>query len=102
MPGRDQTGPQGQGPGTGRGLGGCVTRIVGGRGGGLGRGRGAGRGGGGQRGWRNRFFATGLPGWQRGDVAEDEVSALKAEAAQLAANLEQVQQRLDALEPKDI
>jgi hypothetical protein len=64
MPGRDRTGPLGAGPRTGRGLGYCsgynrpgftnpnpVFR------GGLGFGR---RGMG--RGWRHRFYATGIPG----------------------------------------
>ena len=55
---------------TGRAAGYCAgypvpgtMNPVGGRGGwGRGRGRGGGRGG---RGWRNRFYATGLTGWQR-------------------------------------
>ncbi|EFC90450.1 hypothetical protein Dpep_0418 [Dethiosulfovibrio peptidovorans DSM 11002] len=42
MPGRDATGPLGGGPGTGRGLGGCVSGVAG-RGVGFGRGRGFGR-----------------------------------------------------------
>ena len=57
MPGRDNTGPLGQGPKTGRGRGFC---------GGGGRGR-----GGYGRGWRRRnmFHATGLTGWQRDALA---------------------------------
>jgi len=78
MPGRDQTGPNGQGPLTGRGFGDCneVLRSVGrtlgggfgagfgrGFGGAFGRGRGFGPGG---RGQRNVYRQTGLTGWQRG------------------------------------
>jgi len=87
MPGVDRTGPMGQGPRTGRGLGLCGPgeparpaegpAIGLGRGAGRGLGRGGGRrgGGGGQRGWRNWFHATGLTGWQRaaaGAVAESQ------------------------------
>ena len=68
MPGGDRTGPAGMGSMTGRAAGHCAgyaapgyASLVGGRG--LG---GRGRGGGGGRGWRNRFYATGLPGCQRG------------------------------------
>lgn len=72
MPGRNRTGPTGQGPATGRGAGNCsgnavpVSAMAGRRGlGGHARGRGgSGRGQGG-RGWRNRFHATGLTGWQQ-------------------------------------
>lgn len=57
MPNRNGMGPEGRGPGTGRGLGGCVPTardaappVTGaGQGWGRGRGRGAGCGGGGQR-----------------------------------------------------
>ena len=69
MPGGDGTGPGGMGPMTGRAAGFCAgypvagyMNPVGGRG--FGFGGGWGRGGGG-RGWRNRFYATGLTGWQR-------------------------------------
>ena len=47
MPARDKTGPEGKGPGTGRGLGPCVTteeQLEKQRGRGLARGRGAPRG----------------------------------------------------------
>jgi hypothetical protein len=44
MPGQDQTGPAGYGPGTGRGMGPCGKGIVIGRGFGQGAGRGFGRG----------------------------------------------------------
>jgi len=81
MPGGDRTGPQGMGPMTGRAAGYCAGYPVagftnpsmgmgfgGGFGGGFGRGRGYGGFGGG-RGWRNRFYATGLTGWQRAAYA---------------------------------
>ena len=65
MPGGDGTGPGGMGPMTGRAAGYCAgypvpgyMNPIGGRGY-----WGWGRGGG--RGWRNQFYATGLPGWQR-------------------------------------
>jgi len=64
MPFGDGTGPMGYGPMTGRGAGYCAGYSVpgymnpwGGRG--VGWGRGGGRG----RGWRNRYYATGAPGW---------------------------------------
>jgi hypothetical protein len=70
MPGGDRTGPMGRGPMTGRGVGYC-------RGFGapayenpaLGQGfrrRSGFGGGGGRRGWRHRFYATGLSGWRSG------------------------------------
>jgi hypothetical protein len=62
MPGGDRTGPRGLGPMTGRGLGSCYGPQPGGwssagygRFGAFGFGRG--------RGWRHRYYATGLPGW---------------------------------------
>ncbi|HPS58621.1 MAG TPA: DUF5320 domain-containing protein [Spirochaetota bacterium] len=69
MPGLDRTGPMGQGSMTGRGAGYCGGDRVSGYPG-AGRGRGFSgtsnwncRGG---RGWRNRFFATGVPSNRRG------------------------------------
>jgi hypothetical protein len=70
MPRGDGTGPRGMGSMTGRGMGFCTGYGMPGRafGVGFGRGRGGvGPGfGGGGRGWRNMFYATGLPGWMRG------------------------------------
>ena len=74
MPFGDGTGPAGMGPMTGRAAGYCAGYSVPGYmnpipGRGFwGRGRGFGwfgRGRGGGRGWRNWYYATGLPGWQR-------------------------------------
>ena len=67
MPGGDRTGPMGAGPLTGGGFGSCGS-FAGSRGYSRG-GRGAGQGGFGRgHGWRKRFWATGLPRWQRNAV----------------------------------
>jgi hypothetical protein len=67
MPRGDRTGPGGLGPMTGRAAGynvpGYMNPIPGRPGGGFWRGSQYGRGGG--RGWRNMYWATGLPGWMR-------------------------------------
>jgi hypothetical protein len=115
MPRFDRTGPQGQGPQTGRGAGRCAgatnfTPLANGLGrgrgqsGGQGRGQGGGqgRGQGGGRGWRNCFFATGLPGWLRwGQGAAPATTDRDAEIAQLRAQIADANARLAALEPKD-
>jgi hypothetical protein len=60
-----------------------------------------GRGGG--RGWRNQFYATGLPRWQRRTfwdapvTAEDEKQALKNEADFLRSRLQALEERLAAM-----
>ena len=67
MPRGDRTGPTGMGPMTGRAAGYCAGYPVPGYmnpGPRLGLGMRWGRGGGG-RGWRNMYYATGLPGWAR-------------------------------------
>lgn len=124
MPRGDGTGPLGMGAMTGRGAGYCAgTGVPGyanpfpGRGFwmGFGRGRGAwGRGfGGGGRGWRNMFYATGLPGWmryggygapygypapyQRPDP-EMEKQALRNQADYLQSELDAIRRRLDEIE----
>ena len=100
MPGRDRTGPMGAGPRTGRGLGDCGgTPVNPGFGfwGGFGRGFGFGRGRGGMGfGWRNRFFATGVPGWVA-PTPEQEVADLKAQADLMKGQLEAIQKRIDEL-----
>jgi len=73
----------------------------------MGRG-GFGRGsGGGGRGWRHRFFATGLPGWMRfggyqGPMPEitpdQEKIALKSQADALQSEVEAIRKRLAELE----
>ena len=121
MPRGDRTGPMGQGPMTGRGMGYCAGYDVPGFlnrpwgwGGFGGRGRGfygGGFGGGGfGRGWRHRYFATGVPGWMAGGYPsygppamspENELKALQDEAAFLEKSLEEVRKRLTELEAKE-
>ena len=76
-----------------------------GRGGG-GRGRGMGGGG---RGWRNRFYATGLPGWMRfGGYAtpyqnpdpEMEKQELRSQAEALQSELDSIKKRLDEIQKR--
>ncbi len=125
MPGGDGTGPGGMGSMTGRGAGFCAgypmpgfTNPVAGWGYGLGRG--GGRGG---RGRRNRFYATGLTGWQRtaygypapgvygsgvpnyglpynapaGPTREQELDMLKGQAEYLEDALEGINKRIGEL-----
>ena len=112
MPGGDRTGPAGRGPMTGRGAGFCAGygvpefsnpgyvaggAFVGGRGG---------------RGRRNRFFATGVPGWQyfagnpipggmsfsaQPGTPKDELDLLKGQAHYLENSLKELQARMEAL-----
>lgn len=113
MPFGNGTGPQGAGPMTGRGLGYCAGFATPGfaTGGGFGRGFG---GGGGGRGWRNRYWATGVPGWavaQQTPVSvplqaqpmstENEAEILRRQAEALSQSLEQINARLEALEKKE-
>jgi len=121
MPCGDRTGPAGMGPMTGRAAGFCAGYPVsgymnptGGRGFG-GRGRGFwGRGGG--RGWRNWFYATGLPGWARAGygwpvwsgvpfgldaptvTAEQELDGLKQQAEYFQNALDGISKRIEELE----
>jgi hypothetical protein len=121
MPGGDRTGPFGMGPMTGRGAGFCAGYGMpgymnpvpgGGYGMGFGRGRGPGGRGFGGRGWRHRFYATGMPGWMRfggwpgayppvayqNPDPEMEKEALKTQAEALESELEMIRKRLDQLE----
>jgi hypothetical protein len=64
----------------------------------------AGRGfAGGGWGWRNRFYATGVPGWAYGpaDVAANETQALKAQAEWLRGELDAIDQRLQELDKQE-
>ena len=120
MPRGDGTGPAGMGPMTGRAAGYCAGYPVPGfMNPVFGRGFGGGwcRGGGGF-GWRNRFYATGLTGWQRAgwraaqpyasyapDSAapfskEQQVEALKGQAGFLQKELEAIRKRLEELETR--
>jgi len=126
MPRGDGTGPMGMGSMTGRGAGWCAgfgmpgyANPIPGRGFGMGFGRGrgffGGRGGG--RGWRNMYYATGLPGWMRfgGYDApyggyqpqymepdpEAEKQALRNQAKGLQSELDFIKKRLDEIEKNE-
>ena len=119
MPGGDGTGPMGQGPMSGRAMGYCAENVTPGfanpspGGGYWGRGRGGG-------GWgrRNRFYATGLTGWQRMDVPgfagpgayarplapamaqQQELDLLKGQAEYFEDALNGIKNRITELEAK--
>jgi len=113
MPMGNRTGPM-----TGRAAGYCAGFGSPGflnRGPGFGFGRGFGRGGGG-RGWRHRFHATGLTGWQRGaaglpafgasgpwpaQAASSELEQLRQQAGFLQQAVEAIRQRLSQLTAKE-
>lgn len=103
MPRGDRTGPLGAGPRTGRGAGWCASYDRPGYAHPAPR-PGLGRGSRGGRGWRNMYYATGVPGWARpgfappAPAAEPEIADLKAEATWLAGRLDAIQQRLDEIE----
>ena len=124
MPAGDRTGPRGMGPRTGRGAGYCAgddvpgyAHAIPGRGFAMGWGRGGGRG----RGWRNRYYATGLPGWARFGYApawgapltttygpyavppskEQEADFLKTQAEWLKGQLDAISQRISELEQEE-
>jgi hypothetical protein len=122
MPFGDRTGPFGLGPRTGRAMGYCAgfpgpgsMNPIPGRGWfEFGRGFGCfGRG----RGWRNRFWATGSPGWARAGsgygyipftgaeyslrpefTAKDEIDILKDKADFFRQQLDEIQKRISTLE----
>jgi hypothetical protein len=114
MPRGDRSGPMGMGPRTGRGAGYCSgSGMPGfanpgygrGFGGGIGF-RGAGFSGGG-RGRRNRFYATGRPGWMdfggypvayQGAGPDVEKQALKNQAEALQSELDLIKKRLGDIE----
>jgi hypothetical protein len=101
MPRGDRTGPLGAGPRTGRGMGHCngyerqgfTNQITGSR-----VKSGIGRGGSG-RGWRHRFYATGIPGWVP-PTPEQETADLKAQADYLKTQLDDIQKRIEDLSSK--
>ena len=115
MPGGDRTGPMGLGPMTGRGAGFCAGYgIPGYTDPGYRQGLSFGAYGG--RGRRNRFFATGVPGWRwfagnpipdgsvfptRQEVPQSEWEALKGQARYLENCLKDIQARMEALAPGD-
>lgn len=128
MPRGDRTGPQGQGPMTGRGMGYCRGAGAAGFttssfGTGAGRGLGGGGGGRGWR-WRNVFHATGLTASQRAagsaaamasenaaqslppgpaavqnvPGASQDVAMLKQQADELAAALDGIREQIAAIQ----
>ena len=114
MPGFDGTGPMGQGPMTGGGRGYCAMPVRGAGPYGGGRGYG-GRGRGGGRGWRHRYYATGVPGWMRAQAGgpafggpgygapyampkEEELAALKDQIGFFKSQMEDLQTRIRELE----
>jgi hypothetical protein len=124
MPRGDRTGPWGQGPMTGRGVGYCAGYDAPGyanpaSGWGYGRawgrgrfaGPGYGRGGGG-RGWRHQFYATGVPGWARygygpswgvptPPTRDQEMESLRREAEWLKQELDAINQRVADLSEQE-
>ncbi|MBN1412357.1 MAG: DUF5320 domain-containing protein [Spirochaetales bacterium] len=110
MPRGDRTGPNGLGPMTGRAAGYCAGFPVPGflnPRGGFGRGFGwFGRGRG--RGFRHRYFATGMPGWavynanadytMPADFAGQEAEMLKNQAKIMQENLNALNKRIEELE----
>lgn len=105
MPGGDQTGPLGLGPMTGGGWGYCSGYAGRGAWSRPRFGRGAPVGGwtGGGRGYRHRFYATGVPFSAYGPASEpilepeQETSLLAAEAERLRSMLESIEKRLERL-----
>ena len=110
MPGRNRTGPMGQGPMTGRGMGSCrgaeTTLPPAAKNNpplGMGRLRGG-------RGWRHRVHATSSAGWMRygagqaplqASVTDDEEQFLLRQVELLRDQLERIKHRLDALARPD-
>ena len=112
MPGFDGTGPTGMGAMTGgmRGL--CNPNYQ--SSGSVGFRPGPGRGGGRGRGYRNMYWATGLPGWRRPYPAGfqgtpftapypggQEIDSLRNQAEALKAELDAVNARLQEIESGD-
>jgi len=103
MPGGDGTGPTGMGPITGGGRGFCGQGVAPRKFFGFEQGQGRGVGGGG-RGRRNSFYqarvrgSEKLPFTNQAVSCEEEIGALKDEAAILAQQLESVNKRISELD----
>ena len=117
MPRGDRSGPSGNGPMTGRGNGFCAGYSAPGYAGFIPGRAGAGRG------WRNRYFETGMTGWQRGAQGpispyapgfppafrfeptpmkpEHEADALRNQVRYLQDNIKAAQDRISELENKE-
>ncbi len=111
MPGFDKTGPMGMGPMTGGARGRCNPGRVTQTGPEAVRGYGGGRG----HGYRNMYWATGVPGWRRPyqagsrgmpteapfagdqelDFLKNQATALKTELEAINARLQEVESRAD-------
>ena len=96
MPRGDGTGPVGMGPMTGRAAGLCAGYRMG-----------SGPSAGLRAGWRNRFYATGMPGWMRGgwggampseSAPEQELETLKGQAEYFEGALAELKKRIEELE----
>ncbi|MBN2587055.1 MAG: DUF5320 family protein [Candidatus Fermentibacteraceae bacterium] len=108
MPAGDGTGPGGAGPMTGRAMGRCAGYAEGGyatapgRGGRIGF---FGRRGGGGRGFRNRYYETGLPNWNRYPAYREPVferdasdtESLRRQVEFVAETLERIALRVEQL-----
>lgn len=108
MPAGDGTGPRGEGALTGRAMGRCAGYPDGGystapgRGGGYGY---YGRRGGGGRGFRNRFYETGLPYWRRFPRAQEtvfqpaptETESLRSQVQFVSDTIERIAGRVEQL-----
>lgn len=107
MPAGDGSGPRGEGPMTGRAMGRCAGYPQGGYATAPGRGGAGffGRRGGGGRGWRNRYYETGLPYWrrypdyERQDFDRDrgETESLRRQVQFVADTIEQIAFRVNQL-----
>ena len=119
MPAGDRTGPRGEGPRTGRGLGYCsgyqspgYTKGVPRGGGGFGRGRGFGAGAGGGRGFGRGYRAAPAGGYARPaspgnqqtqteEARQSEKEYLEQEVEALKNELEAMHQRLRELDEEN-
>lgn len=108
MPGFDKSGPGGQGPMTGRGMGNCQTQgqndrpMGGGRGMGMGGGRGlrgGGAGVGGGRGMRMRNQAFAQNPQAAGNVAVEDINELYNQVEALKEQVAELTNRLAAAKP---
>lgn len=115
MPGGDRTGPMGMGPRAGWGAGFCAGYEAPGFSNPGYNAGGAFFGGRGGRGRRNRFFATGVPGWQyfagnpipgglpfsaQPETPQNELEVLKGQAQYLENGLKELQARMAAMMPE--
>jgi len=113
MPGGDRTGPMGMGPRTGWGAGFCAGYGVPGFSNPVYM-QGVPPGVRGGRGRRNRFFASGVPGWQyfagnpipggmsfsaQPGTPQNELDVLKGQAQYLESCLKELQARMETLAP---